>query len=129
MWVNSYFISGDLSKSLLIHLFLLGCDTLPLSFFLLPNTSLVFSKALTAALTAPTLTLARAEVVMPAVALRTGDNYSCDTLRRHNLHFSILLLSLSPHCINNFYAIVAKAIIRVGELPEGDLAAMTRLLQ
>ena len=63
------------------------------------------------------------------MAFGAGNNDSCDTLRRHNLDLSSMFLSLSSDCIHNLDAIVAKAIGRVSELPEVNLAAMTRLFE
>ncbi len=88
----------------------------------------MLSDLLFLALTAPSLPLTWLKFISPIVALMTLDQNRGHLVNYDHIYASIVAFSLAAHSLHNLHAVVADALGAVSELPEGDLAAVARLL-
>ena len=118
----------DLVLGLAEH-FCLGCSpSLGFLLFFLPDTLLLLSNPLPAALAARPLTLPRSEVVDPCVTLRAEDPYESHVFLHSNFDAAASAGSIITGCFNYSNTVVADLADAIGENSECDTAASAIVL-
>jgi len=88
----------------------------------------VLRDLLSSAVATPSLTLSWSEVVPPGVTHVTGYQNSGDTVEHDVFNAAPLFLALRANSLHYLDTVVTNAVRSVCEVPESDLAAVTRLL-
>ena len=119
----------ELCLRLLEHLFLLNGYPLSLNFFLLSNLCFMLRNFLAAALTTPSLTLSRLEIICPLVTLLAFNKDRRCVFNDQNVDLAPITIGLCTNSLHDLDTVVTYALGTVRKLPESDLTPVARLLR